>query len=731
MKKRMTHSKLFKKYFIYYISILIIPVIIASLCIFTFLYKFKTVQIAKHSETFSQLMRTTFDNSFNNLYTLNESILQNSLLNNWKDDNSFYTAYRECKILSNIKLTIPFAVENIIFIYPNSKYIISSSGTYRADFFYDKIYQSVPSIKTLKIGNKPIITVMYSQGNYYIGYVLKGSLSDENRLNIYTIPHSYFDSILKESTLGGSIIYITDNNNSVIYQYGSIENLDKEILDTNKQMVYFSGKLYIKQQLPSTSTPITYTVLTPLFNELEDIILFSVTYALCISLVLIGGLTLSYHLANKTSSPITNLSFMLKQQIDDITSKEDDFTTIQLAFNKMNDNIKNMKNIIENTNDDIIYINIMKVLTGEISSLEEINKLLVAKNIELQQKFYTVAVFECGVSKARKRRMSGITYKEDYLEHDTIQMFFLNSYDTPYIYALIATKSKNSNMEQYIKNLANSLFNLLFSDITIGYSGSNFYFSEINTHFHQCLLALDHKFAKGKGDFLDFREIQQIDKTDHHVIDYQKFYYLLLNGSNQDIILYISDYYNYISTSKYSDLNSVKIKVFGLFNFLYDTFPNLVSNYQQSGELLLNHYETAEDFLNYICYLSIYLQKNIQQNNSYDKFAEINKFIQDNLQDSSFCVQLIADHFGMSISALSKYYKSISGINISNHVNKLKMDRVIDLLLNTDLSINEIVSMMGYANSSSFIRKFKEYTGITPGKYRETHKNNFTINQKE
>jgi YesN/AraC family two-component response regulator len=41
------------------------------------------------------------------------------------------------------------------------------------------------------------------------------------------------------------------------------------------------------------------------------------------------------------------------------------------------------------------------------------------------------------------------------------------------------------------------------------------------------------------------------------------------------------------------------------------------------------------------------------------------------------------------------------------------------LMLETKLSINEISEKVGIINVNSFIRIFKKYEGVTPGKYRE------------
>ena len=72
----------------------------------------------------------------------------------------------------------------------------------------------------------------------------------------------------------------------------------------------------------------------------------------------------------------------------------------------------------------------------------------------------------------------------------------------------------------------------------------------------------------------------------------------------------------------------------------------------------------------------------------------------------------------MSIAYMSLQFKKEMGENFLDYVWKLRLEKAKRLLQESDLSIDEISAAVGYANTSSFRRKFKQETGISPSQMR-------------
>jgi AraC-like DNA-binding protein/ligand-binding sensor protein len=84
------------------------------------------------------------------------------------------------------------------------------------------------------------------------------------------------------------------------------------------------------------------------------------------------------------------------------------------------------------------------------------------------------------------------------------------------------------------------------------------------------------------------------------------------------------------------------------------------------------------------------------------------------------CLQEVADASGLSAPYFSTIFKEEMGENLSNYLNRLRVEKASSMLTETALSLNEIARACGFEDQSWFSKIFKAYTGISPGKYRET-----------
>jgi AraC-like DNA-binding protein len=69
---------------------------------------------------------------------------------------------------------------------------------------------------------------------------------------------------------------------------------------------------------------------------------------------------------------------------------------------------------------------------------------------------------------------------------------------------------------------------------------------------------------------------------------------------------------------------------------------------------------------------------------------------------------------------ISQLFKEVTGINLSDHLEKIRMDHAASLLKDNEFTVDEIASRVGYNSSHSFRRAFKRVTGISPSAFRQS-----------
>ena len=81
-------------------------------------------------------------------------------------------------------------------------------------------------------------------------------------------------------------------------------------------------------------------------------------------------------------------------------------------------------------------------------------------------------------------------------------------------------------------------------------------------------------------------------------------------------------------------------------------------------------------------------------------------------------VRRMAEVFGYSENYLTQYFKRHSGRTASSFITEAKLARALELLRETDLSVEAVAHKAGYRSYSHFSQIFHKRFGITPATYR-------------
>lgn len=107
----------------------------------------------------------------------------------------------------------------------------------------------------------------------------------------------------------------------------------------------------------------------------------------------------------------------------------------------------------------------------------------------------------------------------------------------------------------------------------------------------------------------------------------------------------------------------------------------------------------------------------VQPKTYYNEIIQrVDEYLHNNYQKAS--LEGAAEVVGLSPNYLSKIYKEKSGYGFLEKLNRIKMEKACELLMDPSYKHYEIAFYVGYDNPKNFSRAFKAYFNVSPMEYR-------------
>lgn len=90
----------------------------------------------------------------------------------------------------------------------------------------------------------------------------------------------------------------------------------------------------------------------------------------------------------------------------------------------------------------------------------------------------------------------------------------------------------------------------------------------------------------------------------------------------------------------------------------------------------------------------------------------------------------VAEHVGLNKTYLSSIFKTETGMQLTNYINSVRVERSKSLLLNHSVSLAEVAVSCGFEDQSYFTKIFKRFTGVTPKHFRDARDKRFLADMK-
>jgi AraC-like DNA-binding protein len=110
----------------------------------------------------------------------------------------------------------------------------------------------------------------------------------------------------------------------------------------------------------------------------------------------------------------------------------------------------------------------------------------------------------------------------------------------------------------------------------------------------------------------------------------------------------------------------------------------------------------------------------------YQRLRNLSDFIENHLEDK-LGIEQAARIACLEKKYFSAYFRKKVGIRYSTWINLLKIERAKSLLGSEDYQISEVSHILGYDSLSTFERRFREFTKLTPSQFKKSIKKSFYI----
>ena len=104
--------------------------------------------------------------------------------------------------------------------------------------------------------------------------------------------------------------------------------------------------------------------------------------------------------------------------------------------------------------------------------------------------------------------------------------------------------------------------------------------------------------------------------------------------------------------------------------------------------------------------------------------AKLNILINENMAGEELSIKFLTDKMAMSRASLYNKVKLLTGLGVNDYINKLRIEKSVYLLTNTNMNINEISYEVGFSYPRYFSTSFKQVKGMTPTRFKEENKRN-------
>lgn len=716
MRRMPQRSKTYYRYLIPYVALLLAAVLaLALFSQFFFVAQLKErlldVQRSRLGQTVQQL-----DSELQQIYTIDYQLssVNENFLSYYLSENSPMRDLRLVNEFKNLLAPSTFIAE-IALVEQDNESVYTSTAVYSRRLFFDSIYAFDDWPEVLANSSAQMQRTVWpassgNDGTRYIVFINRPSVFSRLRdaVQMYFVEEAHFLSWLAPEDAPGQQGAIWDSQGRLI----ASTLLDAPVTGDR---LCLDGVQYLVLQQPSTVLDWCYTFLLPENIYLEPIHRAQMV-VLVFMLVLLALGALLIHFAMKVSyRPLQELTLALggSPHGDELESLRDVVDSLSKQNERMRSQL--MCSPDGQALKDALLFSLLK---GKFSSFECFNQEARALDMTFDSPCYQVLMLRSfDQEEVSRPKLSAAL---DQTLGSGFPHCFRDLFEPSMIVCLVGLEQ---GAEAELTARCHRLLEVCAQEyglsFTIGMSECYQDIGHISAACFEATQAVREYFTRGRHQLIAYREL-------NHTLDSQTDYLSELRDlPGQSPTQQLETIRRFIDTLVAQKVPSLLAK-----SYCNSALQLLISSaacpVRADDLFAINYLRTVNDYLSFVEHM---LQPEPERPDEAQEeeqpvselLARIYAYVAENYDDCNFSLQDAADKLGLSSSYLSQYFKQQTGDTLTSYVAALRIRKACSLLETTTMPLQIVSESIGYYNLISFIRRFKQITGVTPGEWRRAH----------
>ncbi|MCG7381742.1 helix-turn-helix domain-containing protein [Paenibacillus sp. ACRRY] len=461
---------------------------------------------------------------------------------------------------------------------------------------------------------------------------------------------------------------------------------------------------------------------------------------LSITLVtLVSGLIIGLFLAYRNSAPIHKLLSTFREQGIGSYEKRDN------AFDFLSSNIasliKNNHKLETALHEQLPLLRdgfITRLLTGEFYTMSELEALSSQTGVSLHNGHGIVGILKLdGYSSPHSEEIvhelsvARLIIKQTIIKgNPNMLVTDWGTDQVAFVYPLtgLALEESEQKLEQELVGMVEVLYQEYRVSTAIGLSSPYHDWNDISRSFNEARQALEYGIHVGAQTMVRFGDAMKETALYYYPMESeQRLINTLKLGETEESYRVLDQLFSRNFQERelsYDMLQQFVLELKGTFlkvaeviifrdESSVDTFRHQVRSIQTT-ERVVQLQDKFNQLVKEIC--TIVQQKKMDSNT--EIVNEIIEFIHERHIDAGLTLYRIAERIGKPEKFISQVFKELTGENIPEYVELVRITKSEKLLRESHLTIDEIAVQSGYNSAHSFRRAFKRVRGVLPSAYR-------------